>query len=61
MSFISWLKLRKMWREEKELTLIQTVEKSKLRERLDIGEKVLVLAERLKMKDTPKFLYKCTK
>ena len=50
-----------MWREEKELTLIQTVEKSKLRERLDIGEKVLVLAERLETKDTPKFLYKCTR
>ena len=32
----------------------------KLREPLEIGEKVLVLSERLKKKDTPGFLYKST-
>ena len=35
-------------------------QKKKLREPLEIGEKVLVLAERIKKKDAPKFLFKST-
>ena len=35
-------------------------QKKKLREPLNIGEKVLVLAERIKKKDAPKFLFKST-
>ena len=35
-------------------------QKRKLREPLNIGENVLVLAERLKKKDAPKFLFKST-
>ena len=36
-------------------------QKKKLREPLNINEKVLVLAERIKKKDAPKFLFKSTK
>ena len=35
-------------------------QKKKLREPLNIGEKVMVLAERIKKKDAPKFLFKST-
>ena len=35
-------------------------QKKKLREPLNIGEKVMVLAERVKKKDAPKFLFKST-
>ena len=35
-------------------------QKKKLREPLNIGERVLVLAERIKKKDAPKFLFKST-
>ena len=35
-------------------------QKKKLREPLDIGEKVMALAERIKKKDAPKFLFKST-
>ena len=35
-------------------------QKKKLREPLEIGEKVLVLAERIKKKDAPRFLFKST-
>ena len=35
-------------------------QKKKLREPLNIGEKVLVLAEKIKKKDAPKFLFKST-
>ena len=35
-------------------------QKKKLREPLNIGERVLILAERIKKKDAPKFLFKST-
>ena len=47
-------------RREKANIKIVNRKKNKLRELLDIGEKVLVLAKRLKKKDVPGFLYKST-
>ena len=48
-------------RRERGNIKIDNRKKNKLREPLDIGEKVLVLAETLKKKDAPGFLYKKSK
>ena len=47
-------------RNERYNEKIYKKQKRKLREPLDINERVLVLAERIKKKDAPKFLFKST-
>ena len=55
------LKVKKyIERREKANIKIDNRKKNKLREPTDIDEKVLVLAERLKKKDPPGFLYEST-
>ena len=47
-------------RYERHNEKIYKKQKKKLRDPLDVNEKVLVLAERIKKKDAPKFLFKST-